>query len=97
MYIGGIVEEGLAHRIDRHIDQRAHPEAEQHALLDPGVHAPAARGRSVRLSGTHLAPVERFLEALEQAEMLLRVRLRLLVEQRFDVSLQHEPGSVLGL
>src|ERR1035441_5544674 len=42
-----------AERAHRHIDVDAHPEAEQNALLDPGVDSPAGGGRRVRFGGAN--------------------------------------------
>ena len=80
------VEEGLAAAVHGHVHKRSHPEAEKDALLDPAVDAPPASGRSVRLSGADQTAVQRVLELLEEAEVILGVRLGLVVEKSFDLS-----------
>ena len=53
--VGGLVEQRLPGRVDGHVHDLAHAEAEQDPLLHPGIHAPAGRGGCVRLGGPHLA------------------------------------------
>ena len=89
----GFVEERLAFRIDRHVDDRAHAEAQQDALFHPGIHAPAGAGFGARLRGAYAAFVERGFEPLEQEEILVGVDGWFLVEEALDFSLQGTRSS----
>src|SRR5947207_3185891 len=62
-WISVLVEEREA-RVRGHVDQRPHAEAEQDALLDPGVDAPGAAGAP--LGRADLTPGERSAEFGEQ-------------------------------
>src|SRR3974390_1081102 len=88
--VGGFVEEGLAVRVDGHVHDRAHAEAEENSLLHPGVGAPTCRRTGVRFGGAHLATVQRGLERLEKLEMFLLIRSRGAIEKSFNLRWQHE-------
>src|ERR1035441_1156529 len=68
----------------RHIDVDAHPEADQNALLDPGVDAPARSRSGVRLGGADAAGGQRNEELREQVAIVCLVSGRLLLEEACD-------------
>ena len=73
---------------------RAHAEAQQNALLDPGVHAPAGGGCRVRLGGAHASLVQRGLEFARRAGMLVRVGGGLVLVEPLDFSLQRARSPI---
>src|SRR5205823_5077024 len=62
---GRFIEQRLARRIDRHIDNRPHAEAQQDTLFYPAIHTPATGLRAVRLGGADPTCIERLSEPPE--------------------------------
>ncbi len=78
--VSGLIDERLPHRIDRHVDDRPHAEAQQNTLLDPSVDAPAALLRVVGLGCADGPGVQRLLESGEEREMFGLVFLGRIIE-----------------
>ena len=77
-----LVEERPAAVIGRHVDQTAEAEAEQDALLDPGVDAPAGRRRRVGLGGADDAVGQRLAQVGEGRPRLVPARRQIRLGDR---------------
>src|ERR1700722_16302530 len=76
--------------MDGHIHDAAHAEAEQAALLAPGVDAPAGGRRGVGLGGADVSVVELGLERPKKPEVVVAIVGGHAVVERFDFRLQFE-------
>jgi hypothetical protein len=87
--ISRFVEERLTNRIDRHVDDSAHPEADEDALLYPRIDTPAARlDRGVRLSSPDVSGVDALFERREKEEVVRSIGGGWCVKELFDLGLQ---------
>src|ERR1039458_9332328 len=83
-----LVEEGLTRGVNRHVDDTAHAETEQNALLHPGIDAPAGGRVAVRRRRARASFIQCGFKFGEEAEMGVGVSGGLLVVEPFDFSLQ---------
>ncbi len=80
--------------VHRHVDDVAVAEAEQDALLDPGVDTPAGGGAGVGLGRAHLAARERFAQLGKRGPRLAVARGSACREELLDTRAQ--PGERLA-
>src|SRR5581483_5113374 len=91
-WVGGFVQPRLTRGFDRHVDDRAHAEAEQNAFLDPGIHAPSGFCGGVGFRGADLAGAQTSAEIEEEAEIVFAVGRGFGVEEALDLSLHARSG-----
>src|SRR5208283_2481260 len=88
--IGGLIEEGLAARVNGHVHDRAHAKAEENALFHPGIDAPTGGRSRVGLRSADFTAIQARLEGPEQREVLRQISGGRNIKERFNLWLQHE-------
>ena len=83
--VSGLVEKRKFGGVDRHIYGRAHAEAEENSLLDPGVGAPAGGRGRIGFGGADRAAIQGVLEIGEEGVVLRRVAGGRSIEQGFNL------------
>src|SRR5690349_18023042 len=93
-----LVVEGPAAVIHGGVGQIAEPEAEQNALLHPGIDPPSERARRVRLRRAHGARRQRFAQPCERGAGLVAIGGRARGSERIDLCFERHrrgrPASV---